>query len=107
MSDEKRFLLRLSQDLYDQISELARKDHRSVNSYIVNLLAQQLPINNFEDRHIIKQIINGASLDLVNNLVYVNGIYYRFKTDNNLSIDISANYCIVATDGNLLTLQRV
>ncbi|WP_260344998.1 Arc family DNA-binding protein [Periweissella beninensis] len=107
MSDEKRFLLRLSQDLYDQISELAQKDHRSVNSYIVNLLDQQLPVNNFEDRHVLKQIINGATLDLVNNLILINGIYYRFKTDNNDRIDSTANYCIVATDGNLLTLQKI
>ncbi|GKT03019.1 toxin-antitoxin system HicB family antitoxin [Furfurilactobacillus sp. WILCCON 0119] len=106
-SQEKRFLLRLDQSLYDKIASAAQRENRSVNAHIVTLLAASVDQSTFEGRQIIGQTISGTALNAQNGLVALSGIYYRYLIDNNDPIDATARYMVLENQGNILTLKRL
>lgn len=108
MSDEKkRFLLRLDQQLYDQLSQAAAQDNRSINTHIEAILKKATQGANFEQRQIIGQLIAGHQINADNGLVTVAGIYYRYLISDNTPVDTNAQYAIIDAVGNILTLQKV
>lgn len=104
---EKRFLLRLNQQLYDRLEADAATDNRSVNAYIVKLLEQAKPTPTFEGRQIIGKVIAGRALNPENGLVAVSGIYYRYLLDDNGQVDATAQYAVIEANGNILTLRHI
>lgn len=108
MSDEKkRFLLRLDQQLYDQLSQAADQENRSINAHIETILHKATQGDNFEQRQIIGQVINGAQINADNGLVTVTGIYYRYLISDNSTVEPTSQYAVVDAVGNILTLQKI
>lgn len=103
---EKRFLLRMDQRLYDELAQAAARERRSVNAYIISIL-QQPQRNTFEKRQIIGQVVSGATLNQTNGLVQVGGIYYRYLISDHQPIRDTAQYAIIEANGNILTLQQI
>ncbi|HAT55355.1 MAG TPA: toxin-antitoxin system HicB family antitoxin [Lactobacillus sp.] len=104
---EKRFLLRLDDDLYSRLAEAADRENRSVNAHIVTILAASVKQTTFEHRQIIGQAIAGNKLNRKNGLVELSGIYYRFLIENNDPVDVAASYTVLESNGNILTLKKV
>ncbi|KRL55049.1 MAG: toxin-antitoxin system HicB family antitoxin [Furfurilactobacillus sp.] len=104
---EKRFLLRLDEDLYDRLAAAADRENRSVNAHIVTILAASAKQTTFEHRQIIGQAIAGKQLNQKNGLVELSGIYYRFLIENNDPVDAKASYTVLESNGNILTLKKI
>ncbi|GAB6093412.1 type II toxin-antitoxin system antitoxin [Furfurilactobacillus curtus] len=104
---EKRFLLRLDQALYDQLANVARREGRSVNAHIVQVLGTSVGKVTFEQRQIIGQTVSGTALMVDTGLVSIAGIFYRYLIDANESVDRNAVYTVIESNGNILTLKRV
>lgn len=108
LSDEKkRFLLRLDQDLYDQLSHDADKAHRSINAHIEAILQKAVQGTSFERRQIVGQVVNGRQISPDTGLVTVAGIYYRYLISDNSVADTTAQYAVIDAVGNILTLQKL
>jgi hypothetical protein len=103
---EKRFLLRLNQKLYEKLQSEADDQGRSVNAHIVNILDKKNAPATFEKRQIIGKVISGADLS-DNGLVLVTGIYYRYLLDDNGNVDAGGQYAIIEANGNILTLRKI
>ncbi|MFD1124620.1 toxin-antitoxin system HicB family antitoxin [Lentilactobacillus raoultii] len=104
---EKRFLLRLSNQLYDQLAAEATEKDKSVNAYIVSLLEAAENQTNFEHRQFIGQAIPGKDIFIESGLVLVSGIYYRYLIDDNGRVDKHARYTVIEANGNILTLRKI
>lgn len=104
--EEKRFLLRLDQKLYDKLQFEADNQGRSVNAHIVNILNNAGAPPTFERRQIIGKVISGGDLT-TNGLVLVAGIYYRYLLDDNSTPDVNSQYAIIEATGNILTLKKI
>ncbi|GAA2967844.1 toxin-antitoxin system HicB family antitoxin [Lentilactobacillus parakefiri] len=107
VSNEKRFLLRLDQDLYNQIAAEAVEKNQSVNAYIVSVLKAAEDNTNFEHRQFIGHVISGKDIYIDSGLVSVSGIYYRYLIDDNSKVDKHANYTVIEANGNILTLRKI
>lgn len=105
-NEEKRFLLRLDQKLYDRLQSEADRQGRSVNAHIINILNNTSDPSTFEQRQVIGKVISGADLT-GNGLVQVSGIYYRYLLDDNRDLDVQAQYAIIEATGNILTLKKI
>ena len=75
---EKKFLLRLDHDLYEQVTAKAKSENRSINNYIVHLLQESTKQETFENRQIVGQTTKGSEILTESGLVSVHGIYYRY-----------------------------
>ncbi|GEK29053.1 toxin-antitoxin system HicB family antitoxin [Furfurilactobacillus siliginis] len=106
-SKEKRFLLRLDDELYNKIEAAAQRANRSVNAHINSILRASAGQNTFEHRQIVGQVLRGNQLNTENGLVEVSGIYYRFLIDNNEDVEPDVNYTVLESNGNILTLRRL
>ncbi|EEI20097.1 hypothetical protein G8J22_00786 [Lentilactobacillus hilgardii] len=104
---EKRFLLRLSQQLYEKLAAEATEKNKSVNAYIVSLLEDAEGDTNFEHRQFIGRAIAGKNIYVESGLVMVSGIYYRYLIDDNSHVDKRARYTVIEANGNILTLRKI
>lgn len=104
---EKKFLLRLDQNLYDQVAAKAKSESRSVNNYIVHLLQETTRGETFEKRHIVGKTILGSEILQQDGLVSVNGIFYRYILANIKSVHKQKRYIIIEANGNILTLEEL
>ncbi|WP_412989913.1 toxin-antitoxin system HicB family antitoxin [Pediococcus siamensis] len=105
--NEKRFLLRLDQALYDRLAEEADRANQSVNMYMVSLLSANHGTKSFENRQIIGKTVLGKDIHADNGLVLVAGIYYRYLINDNSDVDQTARYAVIEANGNILTLQKI
>ncbi|MGQ2375539.1 toxin-antitoxin system HicB family antitoxin [Companilactobacillus zhachilii] len=104
---DKMIALRLDKDLYDQISEDADRENRSINNYIVTKLSETVPTNNLEQRQIVGSVVRGDKINMANDLIEVKGIYYRYDLLANDSVNETGNYQVVKANGNILTIQEL
>ncbi|KRK79121.1 toxin-antitoxin system HicB family antitoxin [Companilactobacillus nodensis] len=104
---EKKFLLRLDEELYQKVAEKAEADNRSVNKYIVHLLQQNTKETTFENRQFVGQTIKGSEILTDSGLVSVSGIYYRYIIADSTPVDPTGLYTILGATGNILTLQLI
>ncbi|WP_125763296.1 toxin-antitoxin system HicB family antitoxin [Companilactobacillus hulinensis] len=104
---DKKFLLRLDEDLYKKIAAKAEADNRSVNKYIVHLLQQNTKETTFENRQFVGHTIKGSDILTESGLVQVSGIYYRYIIADSTPVDPAGLYTILGATGNILTLQQV
>lgn len=104
---EKRFLLRLSNRLYERLAAEATEKDKSVNAYIVGLLEAAVTNTNFEHRQFIGQVVSGKEIYIESGLVSVSGIYYRYLIDDNSKVDKQAKYTVIEANGNILTLRKI
>lgn len=106
-NDKKRFLLRVDQDLYEQLAKEASDANRSINAHIETILQKETQGQNFEQRQIIGQVINGNQINSENGLVLITGIYYRYLISDNSEVEATAQYAVIDAVGNILTLQKI
>lgn len=104
---EKKFLLRMDEDLYQKVAEKAEADNRSVNKYIVHLLQQNTKETTFENRQFVGQTIKGSEILTDSGLVSVSGIYYRYIIADSTPVDPTGLYTILEATGNILTLKQI
>ncbi len=105
--NDKKFLLRLDQQLYDQVVEQATAQNRSVNNYIVHLLEKTTKDQTFENRQFVGQSIAGSEILPESGLVSVHGIYYRYFIAIAKSVNSKKMYTIIEANGNILTLEEL
>jgi hypothetical protein len=106
-ADKKKFLLRIDQQLYDQIATAADNAGNSVNAYIEQALTRALHQPSFEQRQVVGQTVAANDIVADSGLVLAHGIYYRYITTDNAPIAPGHDYAIVAATGNILTLQVI
>jgi len=104
---QKRFLLRLDESLFKRVSAAADADGRSINAYIAQVLARAAPQGNWEQRQLIGRAISGKELDVKSGLVLISGIYYRYLLESPEKPDKAANYTVIESHGNILTLKKI
>ncbi|MFC6207240.1 toxin-antitoxin system HicB family antitoxin [Levilactobacillus tongjiangensis] len=104
---QKRFLLRMDEDLFQRLSLAADADSRSINAYIVQLLSRAAPHGTWEQRQLIGRSLSGKELDAKSGLVLVAGIYYRYLLEAPEKPDRTASYTITESNGNILTLKKI
>lgn len=104
---EKKFLLRLDQDLYDLVVAKADAENRSVNKYIVHLLQEKTKDSTLENRQFVGQTVKGVDILPDSGLVSVSGIYYRYILSNTKDVDEKKMYTIIEATGNILTLKEL
>ncbi len=104
---EKRFLLRLSQTLYNRLAAEATEKNKSVNAHIISILENAESDPNFEQRQFIGQVIPGRNIYVESGLVSVSGIYYRYLIDGNAKVNRKASYTVIEANGNILTLREI
>ncbi|MFD1472714.1 toxin-antitoxin system HicB family antitoxin [Companilactobacillus mishanensis] len=104
---EKKFLLRLDQDLYDRVVAKADAENRSVNKYIVHLLQEKTKDSTLENRQFVGQTVKGVDILPDSGLVSVSGIYYRYILSNTKDVDEKKMYTIIEATGNILTLKEL
>ena len=104
---EKKFLLRLDHDLYEQVTAKAKSENRSINNYIVHLLQESTKQETFENRQIVGQTIKGSEILTESGLVSVHGIYYRYILNNGQAVDVQDDYTIIEANGSILTLEPI
>ena len=112
MSDMTSFLLRISKNLKSQLEAVAKKQNRSLNSLLQNIIEESLSNKtdsaiSLENRQFIGQIVSNTHIDSKNGLVQVNGIFYRYLIESNLSFDQTKNYIVIEANGNILTLRPI
>ncbi|MFT9388614.1 MAG: toxin-antitoxin system HicB family antitoxin [Leuconostoc sp.] len=99
--------LRISPELHDKLAEQAKQAGRSLNNYLTQLLESGIAPVTFEERQFVGQRIAGEDFDLVNRLVDVSGIYYRYLIENVPTARTDRQYVILAANGNILTLREL
>lgn len=99
--------LRITPELHDLLAEQAAVEGRSLNSYLIKILEAGAQPETFEERQIVGQVISGDQFDLVNRLVLVSGIYYRYLIDNAASAKFDRQYVVIEATGNILTLREL
>ncbi|MFD1454098.1 toxin-antitoxin system HicB family antitoxin [Levilactobacillus lanxiensis] len=104
---QKRFLLRLDESLFKRVADAADADGRSINAYIAQVLSRAAPAGNWEQRQLIGRAIAGKELDVKSGLVLVAGIYYRYLLEAPEKPDKDANYTVIESHGNILTLKKI
>jgi len=104
---QKRFLLRMDEDLFQRLSAAADADGRSINAYIVHLLSRSAPTGNWEQRQLIGRSLAGKELDPDSGLVLVAGIYYRYLLESPEAPEPKTSYTITECLGNILTLKKL
>lgn len=107
----KKFLLRLDDNMYDQVSQIAEHKNMSINKYITSVIELKLSEESmtFENRNIIGQLIKGSNIIANKNLIEIFGIYYRYemadnKTDKAIKDDDF--FRIIKTNGNVITIKK-
>ncbi|KGO31944.1 toxin-antitoxin system HicB family antitoxin [Oenococcus alcoholitolerans] len=102
-----KIALRIEPELHEKISELAKSDNRSLNSYIAKVLEEKVESSSFENRQFVGTSVDASKIDEKNGLVDVSGIYYRYIIAGDEKIEKRAKYVILSANGNLLTLSRL
>lgn len=106
-SKDKKFLLRLTQELYEQVAQQAQSENRSVNAYIINFLSKNIEKTSFENRQIVGKRVTQKQIFTDSGLIEISGIYYRYLVDDNQEVDIKSDYIITQASGNILTLTKI
>lgn len=99
--------LRITPELHDKLAQQAKQEGRSLNNYLTKLLESGVEPVTFEDRQFVGQVLAGDCFDLVNRLVRVSGIYYRYLIENAATARIDRQYVVLAANGNILTLREL
>ncbi|MCP0887004.1 hypothetical protein LB941_06605 [Ligilactobacillus sp. WILCCON 0076] len=112
MNDTTSFLLRISKNLKSQLESIAKDQNRSLNSLLQNIIEDFLSnrpdsATSLENRQFIGQIVSNTQVDSKNGLVQVNGIFYRYLIESNLSFDSTKKYIVIEANGNILTLRPI
>jgi hypothetical protein len=110
MEDATTFLLRLPQQLKQQLEQRAKEENRSVNSLLVTLIEQSLQAKqstSLENRQFLGKVVENRQIDPENGLAQVNGIYYRYLIEGNEKFSAKKKYIVIEANGNILTLRPV
>ncbi|MBU7455762.1 toxin-antitoxin system HicB family antitoxin [Leuconostoc fallax] len=99
--------LRIDPALHEEIARRAALENRSVNNFLQQVIVDGLKPQSFEDRQFVGQAVHGENIDLESRLVKVAGIYYRYLIDNADEAKHDAEYVIIESNGNILTLREI
>lgn len=104
--------LRIDPKLHQQIAKAAESQHRSVNQFIAISMENALKINSnnedsLENRIFVGRIISPDKFIKNSDLVDMDGIYYRFHIEDNLSLIKDASYAVIEAVGNILILKKI
>ncbi|MBA1393597.1 Arc family DNA-binding protein [Lactobacillus bombi] len=102
--------IRFPDELYQQIKAAAKNQHTSINQLVVQSVQQSLRgvgTASLENQLVINQIIQPAAILPKSGLIKVNGIYYRYLTENNDPILDDTAYVVIAATGNILTIRAI
>jgi membrane protein implicated in regulation of membrane protease activity len=102
--------IRFPNEIYQQLKQVAQSQHTSINQMVVHSVQQALNGANtpsIENQLVINQIVPPDQILSDSGLVKVNGIYYRYLTENNDSIIADTAYVVIAATGNILTIRAI
>lgn len=104
--------IRFPSDVYQRLKKYAEDKHLSVNQVVVESVSQMLSESSvskmtIESRLILNEVIPPKKIFAESGLVLVNGIYYRFLTNDNQPIIPDTSYVVVEAVGNILTIQSI
>lgn len=106
---EKRYALRLPEDIYQKVTDYAQSDHRSMNSVIILALDQFFKNglqDTLESKHILGSLISKSELN-EKGLVEIKGLIYHYTIldEPEKSGDFD-KYVVAYVDGNKVLLKQ-
>ncbi len=114
-NNDKRLTLRLDSNLYNNLQNYADSHNQSLNSAILTAIeklvepkeiAKAQSFENFEQRHLIGQVVQAKNIDLKYGVVMVKGLVYRYLTENNQPIKPETDYVVTNINGNVVIIKE-
>lgn len=108
----KMTTIRFPQDVYDKLKEQAASRHISINQMVVESVQQFIEdsattSSTMESRLVLNQVVTPDKIFADSGLVLVNGIYYRYLTSDNQTIQADTPYLVIEAVGNILTIKPI
>lgn len=102
--------IRFPSELYQQLKSAAQAQNASIDQLIIQSVRQALQNNeipSIENQLVLNQIVSPAQIFPESGLLKVNGIFYRYLTENNAPILNSTAYLVIGVTGNILTIRAI
>lgn len=103
-------MLKLPDEIYQQIKADAKSQHLTPEDYVVNILKETMAAkfeDTFEARQFQAKRIPGRKFNREHELVLVDGINYRYRLADGNTINSTSDYMVIGAKGNVLIIKQV